>query len=112
VVKHRADIAIPVLPLSFIKYLINEARRRGFIVVKAEMLNLHNCETQPCVYMDPDRDTIAESKDKVTGKKFYRHFRFVGFEILDDIVIKSRPFTRENLRSKFAGKKDRKEGVR
>jgi len=97
-VRQKADIVVPVLPLSFVIHLIEEARKRGFTVVKAHMQTLHNCETQPCLEYDPDKDTIVVSKDKATGEKIYRHFRFVEFRIVDDIIVRWRPFTRRNLR--------------
>jgi len=85
--KHSADYVIPVLPLSFIQYLVMEAKKYGITVLKADMQNLHNCEVQPCPEYDPKTDTIMESRDMNTGQKIYRHFRFRGFKILKDIII-------------------------
>jgi len=87
--EYNADYVIPVLPLSFIAYLVNEAKKHGFTVLRAEMENLHNCEDLLCPRKDPRTDTIIISEDLNTGKTIFRHFRFKEFVKLVAIEIKT-----------------------
>jgi len=90
--QHGAKYIIPVLPLSFIAHLVQEAKKHDFIVLRAEMENIHNCTQHPCPEFNPNTDTIMESRDFNTGQKIYRHFRFKCFVILKDIQIITEPF--------------------
>ncbi|RLI76040.1 hypothetical protein DRO97_01805 [Archaeoglobales archaeon] len=83
----KADYVIPVLPMTFIMYLVAEARKYNFTVLKAEMQNLHTCKEVPCPDYNWETDTIMESKDYNTRQIIRRHFRFRGFVILKDIKI-------------------------
>lgn len=89
---HKADYVVPVLPLSFIMHLVEEAKNRDFVVLRADMENLHNCSVVPCPMFDAGRDTIVETRDVSTGKTFYRHFRFRGFKVLKDVVLVEEDF--------------------
>ena len=90
--QHGTKYVIPVLPLSFIAHLVQEAKKHDFIILRAEMENIHNCRSENCPEYNPDTDTIMESKDFNTGQKIYRHFRFKEFVILKDIQIITEPF--------------------
>jgi len=85
--KHRAEYVIPVLPLSFIARLVEESKKHGFKVLRADMQLIHLCEKQPCPDYNPQTDTIVVSRDLTTGETIYRHFRFKGFKILKDIIF-------------------------
>jgi len=85
--KVKADYVIPVLPMTFIIHLVQEAKKHKFTVLRAEMETLHNCREYPCPEYNPDTDTIMQSKDLTTGEVIYRHFRFKCFKILKDIVF-------------------------
>ena len=90
--QHKVDYIVPVLPMTFIMHLVAEAKKHGFVVLRADMENIHNCEQQPCPEFNPDTDTIMESKDFNTGQKIYRHFRFRGFKVLKEIKIVEEDF--------------------
>ncbi len=86
--KYNADYIVPVLPLSFIAYLVDEARKHKMTVLRAEMNLIHNCETTPCPDFHPYTDVIMVSKD-FDGKVIHRHFRFEKFTILKGIKIET-----------------------
>jgi len=94
----QADYVIPVLPLSFIVHLVNEAKKHGYVVLRAEMELLHHCSTETpfygynCPEYTKHTDVIMQSKDMQTGQTIYRHFRFREFVKLVDIIIKTEPF--------------------
>ena len=90
--KHGADFIVPVLPLSFIMHLVAEAKKKGFVVLRADMENLHNCESQPCPDYNEYTDSILLSRDINTGDIICRHYRFVGFKVLRDIKLIEDPF--------------------
>jgi len=87
----NADYIVPVLPLSFIMHLVAEAKKYGFTVLRAEMENIHNCDSDNCPEYNPDTDTIMQSRDLNTGQTIYRHFRFREFVVLRDIQIITEP---------------------
>ena len=84
--KFHAEYVIPVLPMSFIIYLINEQHKHGFTVLKAEMDCIH-CPSEFCEDFDPYTDTIQISRDIETGEVIRRHFRFRKFSKLNAINI-------------------------
>jgi len=93
----QADYVIPVLPLSFIVHLVQESKKHGFVILRAEMQNIHNCSTEPfygysCPEYNKHTDTIMQSKDFQSGQIIHRHFRFREFVKLVDIIIKTEPF--------------------
>jgi len=88
----QADYVIPVLPLSFIVHSVQESKKHGFVILRAEMENIHNCSTESCPEYIKHTDTIMQSKDMQTGEIIYRHFRFREFVKLTDIIIKTEPF--------------------
>lgn len=83
--QYNADYIVPVLPMTFVMHLVQESRKYRFTVLRANMINLHNCSEQPCRDYNPYTDTIVESRDLTTGQRIYRHFRFDGFRVLKDI---------------------------
>jgi len=90
--QHNADFVVPVLPLSFIAHLVTEAKKHGFTVLRAEMDNLHNCNSDDCPEFNPDTDTIMVSRDLNDPSKIIRrHFRFKEFVVLKDIQIITKP---------------------
>lgn len=91
--RHNADYVVPVLPLSFIAHLVNESKNEKFTILRAEMENVHNCETDDCPEFDPETDTIMVSRDLNDPSKIIRrHFRFREFRILKDVLIVTEPF--------------------
>ena len=90
--KHNADFVVPVLPLSFIAHLVQEAKKHNFTVLRAEMENIHNCDSDNCPDFNPETDTIMISKDfNDPSKIIRRHFRFKEFVKLKDIQIITEP---------------------
>ncbi len=91
--QHNADFVVPVLPLSFIAHLVAEAKKHGFTVLRAEMENIHNCDSDDCPEFNPETDTIMVSRDLNDPSKIIRrHFRFKEFVILKDIQIVTEPW--------------------
>jgi len=90
--EHNANYVVPVLPLSFITLLVQATKRENFVVLRAEMENLHNCVEHPCPDYNPETDTIMQSKDFTSGETIHRHFRFREFVVLKDIQIITEPF--------------------
>ena len=86
-----AKYVVPVLPLSFIIHLVQESKKHGFIVLRAEMELLHNCESEKCPEYNPNTDSIVVSKDLQTSERIFRHFRFKEFVQLVDIQIVTKP---------------------
>ncbi|RLI84071.1 hypothetical protein DRP07_02195 [Archaeoglobales archaeon] len=80
-----AEYIIPVLPLSFIAYLVDQASKEGIKIIMAKMKSIHECYQQPCPQFMEDYDTIIESRDYNSGIKIYRHYRFEKFCILEGI---------------------------
>ncbi len=89
--KYNADYIIPVLPLSFIAYLIDEAKKHNITILRAEMKLIHNCTNIPCPDFDPYTDVIISSKD-FNHNLTHRHFRFEKFSILKAIKIETEDF--------------------
>jgi len=85
--EYGADYIVPVLPLSFIMHLVQESKKHRFTVLRADMENVHNCDSENCPEYNPETDTIMESRDLNTGQLIRRHFRFRGFKVLKDIKI-------------------------
>lgn len=85
--RYKADYVIPVLPLSFTIRLVEKAGKAGFKVLRADMQLLHNCSTGKCPDFNSETDTIVVSTDFETGEKIYRHYRFVSFKLLKDVVF-------------------------
>jgi len=83
----KADYIIPVLPMSFVIHLVNEAKKYGYVVLRAEMETLHNCSEEQCTEYNEETDTIMISKDLTTLEVIRRHFRFKEFVMLKDIKI-------------------------
>ena len=84
---YGADYVVPVLPMTFIMRLVEESKKRGFKVLRADMQLLHYCSSRPCPDFRPQTDVVIESKDLETGGKIYRHFRFRGFKLLKDVRL-------------------------
>jgi hypothetical protein len=83
----KADYIVPVLPMSFVIHLVNEAKKHDYTVLRAEMEMIHNCELENCPEYDEETDTIMISKDLTTLEVIRRHFRFKEFVMLKDIKI-------------------------
>ena len=73
----KADVVVPVLPMSFITRLVEIARPQ-MTVLWAKMERIHDCESINCPEFNPDTDTIVPGKEG--GKPLMRHFRFKKFE--------------------------------
>ena len=76
--KVRADIIIPVLPLSFIARLCEASKRENFEVWWAEMHLIHQCTQTPCPDYNPNTDVIMPPN---------RHFRFKTFKRIKEIRL-------------------------
>jgi len=76
--RYGAKIIVAVLPLSFVQRLIEETKKRGITLLKAEMELLHICDRNPCPIFDPYMDAIEPTR-REDGKVIYRHFRFKRF---------------------------------
>jgi len=83
----KADYIIPVLPMSFVIHLVNEAKKYGYVVLRSEMELIHNCELENCPEFIEETDVILTSKDLTTLEVIRRHFRFKEFVLLKDIKI-------------------------
>ena len=91
--QYKAKYVVPVLPLSFIARLVEESKKKDFVVLWAEMELLHNCkEGVKCKDYDPNQDSIVKTKDMQTGEEFFRHYRFRGFKILKAIKFETEEF--------------------
>jgi len=83
---YKADIVIPILPLSMISKLCSlrdELRSKNvqkFTILYPDMELLHSGKVEPCEEFDPSTDTINNSD----------HFRFVEFKILEEVKIITR----------------------
>jgi len=88
----KADYIVPVLPMSFVIHLVNEAKKHDYTVLRAEMEMMHNCSEEQCPEFIEETDTIMISKDLTTLDMIRRHFRFREFVILRDIKIITEPF--------------------
>jgi len=83
----KADYIVPVLPLSFIARLVEEAKKRGFTVLRAEMDLIHTCASDLCPDFDERTDVIMRSRDLQTGEEIRRHYRFREFVKLKAVEI-------------------------
>jgi len=88
----NASYVIPVLPMSFVIRLVQESKKIGFKVLRAEMELIHHCTTKPCPDYNPNTDSIVESKDFETGNIIYRHYRFKGFKVLKEVKFVEEEF--------------------
>jgi len=85
----NASYIVPVLPLSFIAYLVDEAKKYDITVLRAEMILVHNCTKDPCPDFDPYTDVIITSRSLRDGSMVRRHFRFDRFTVLKGIKIET-----------------------
>jgi len=85
-------VVVPVLPLSFLQRIAEEAERRGILVLYAEMERLHIDLEPRCADYHSDTDAMVPTRGE-DGEVFYRHFRFRGFKVLVGVEIVTRPLT-------------------
>lgn len=80
--KYKANVVVPVLPLSFIARLCDFSKRMNFTLLWAEMKLLHNDREEPCIEFNEDTDVIVEPN---------RHYRFNTFKVIREVKLVLEP---------------------